>query len=799
MMQSFDTATGTRRTDRRGTPLPEQPKAMQDAARLSENLFGEYARQQQTWSEQVILNMEMAENVVFTSAQKQIIEGRGLAPVAIPLWHQIEEQAVAMLCARTPRFQSLGTESSDDTLAALYADFMTHIWRTSSGDGLLRQMVKDEVTTSRGVLYVYPDFYADGGAGEIYLAALDPIEVFPDPASRKKDWSDCAHILVVRQMTREQLERAYPQHAELIGSLKSADGYSGGSYGYAGTNYGARAKTEGQVIGYGTQGTNLTGEAYEVVERYSKVRVRHVEVTEPARTSRGTRRRMLPNDPHHNVVGPVTFEAYAQEPVYEIRYDGIGGIGQGPVPVEYAIDDSEVAFYEDLHRRHGDIRSGNPVLVPIRMGEPEMIGGVAVPAPVLIATLYRRTKLDFLRAGLIEFRERTEERVQVTCSVGQVTLHQYVLPTGTYPLCPFHTQHRRNPYPTAVATLCRPMIEEYNKKQQAIIANMTGAMGQTWWARVGTLDANGGKDAVAQEIANPSAKILEYTGETPPIQAQHYPLAAQFFENQDRLKAQLFETTGFYPVMQGDQSSRPERETWKGTLHYDEASQRRTRQQQNDLYDTLNLAGRVVADLIPFVYRREKRLRLFDPDKQAEVTREVQRRFYNSYGEVVDLMDDASTRRYDLLVESGSTLPENRTARYMAQLELLSILAPMGGAAAGIILPEILRNAQVPHWEERLAEYYQNADLAAQLQQAQERIKALEGDMQTADRELRNMDRKVEREKVKSTLTRAEEGVKKEAELTRQRLGDQVNEVAQLQSLIDQLAQMSLPATQPDT
>lgn len=763
-----------------GSPA-DQPEVVEDAVDLSEDLFREYASVQASWSDSAVKNVELRHNVPFTEAQAQAIRDRGLAPIAIPLWHQIEEQAVAMLCANSPAFSSEGVEESDTDFAALYADIMAHLWRHSKGDSHMRQLVRNEVTEGRGVLYAWAD-WSTGDDPEIRLTTLDPIEVHPDPNSREKDWSDAAHIIVSRRLSQEQLLRLYPSREAEIRAARSGDVAS--SYSYTGQAYGTRSRDQGQVIGYGDQQGYSSHDHYLLLERYSAVLVDHVEVSEPAPDGYPKARRtlVLPNDPDHNVVGPRTYESYLQEPTFVIEM----ATGE----VRYVTNDKEVAFYADLYAQYADDLSamGEGALVPLREQPMPTPDGMAAEPRVTLARLYRRTKGDFVAAGIIEAKAKTLKRVQITCSVGGVALYQYVLPSGQYPIFPFHTQHDRNPYPTSLATKCRPIIEHYNKKQQGIIAKISAAMGNTWWTQQGTLEASGGKEAAENELLNPAPKILEYVGDQPPVQAQPVPLPAELFANQDRLKRDLYDITGYYPSAQGSQGERPDRETWRGTLHHDEAAHRRVRQAINDLHDVLNDAGRFVADMIPFVYTKERIVTIFEPDQGKMRRRRINRVLYDTYGRAIDIVDDAAAVKQDIYVLSGSTLPTSRHARFMGTLEIYQIMASAAGPqAASVLIPDLLRLSETKDWEEKAEQFLQQMDLSARLQQAQEEIKNLRGDLQTREREVYHAKMGERLAKSEHSAVRAEERVKKAAELYSQRAQDKLSDVDQLVAIIDEL------------
>jgi cytochrome c556 len=121
-------------------------------------------------------------------------------------------------------------------------------------------------------------------------------------------------------------------------------------------------------------------------------------------------------------------------------------------------------------------------------------------------------------------------------------------------------------------------------------------------------------------------------------------------------------------------------------------------------------------------------------------------------------------------VVTGSTLPTNR----YAQLELY-----MDAYRNGLIdKEEVLKKTEIFDVEGVLQRTDTIEQLSRQLQQAQEQIKKMGGDMQTRDRENVNLKQRVEVEKFKAGLDKISNRAQSAGTLYEKRLDDATSEMA---------------------
>ena len=132
---------------------------------------------------------------------------------------------------------------------------------------------------------------------------------------------------------------------------------------------------------------------------------------------------------------------------------------------------------------------------------------------------------------------------------------------------------------------------------------------------------------------------------------------------------------------------------------------------------------------------------------------------YDDYtDEIVGQLNDITVGRYDIKIVSGSTLPSNRQARLndYVQLYKLNIIDDI----------EVLKQTEVADIDGVLERKSLYSKLQNALQSAQQSIKKLSGDLQTAERETMHANQKAELAKWKSQLSSLKSKLKLATDLT---------------------------------
>ena len=172
--------------------------------------------------------------------------------------------------------------------------------------------------------------------------------------------------------------------------------------------------------------------------------------------------------------------------------------------------------------------------------------------------------------------------------------------------------------------------------------------------------------------------------------------------------------------------------------------------------------------IIQQLYKTEKIFRIVNPNNSLSEYVINKKLVDDKTGEI-ELMNDITIGKYDIIVVTGSTMPSNR----YAELEFY-----MDAYQKGIIdRQEVLKKTEVFDMEGVMERTDEIAKLQGQLQQAGEQIKKLKGDLQTRDRESVNLRKKVEVEKFKGELDQVSSKAKAAGTLYEKRLDDNLSTI----------------------
>jgi hypothetical protein len=213
--------------------------------------------------------------------------------------------------------------------------------------------------------------------------------------------------------------------------------------------------------------------------------------------------------------------------------------------------------------------------------------------------------------------------------------------------------------------------------------------------------------------------------------------------------------------MQGNSEAAPH--TYKATVSLDEFGQRKIKSKLQDVETALVRIAKVAIPLMQQLYRAEKVIRIVQPNNsQTEIA--VNKKLYDDKTGEVQVINDISRGAFDVVVVTGSTLPTNR----YAQLEMY-----MDAYEKGIIdKKEVLKKTEVFDMEGII----ERTDEVGQLQNAintlEEKVKELEGDLQTRERENYHLKQKAELEKFKADLDRVSTQGKASGKIFEKRLDD---------------------------
>ena len=342
-----------------------------------------------------------------------------------------------------------------------------------------------------------------------------------------------------------------------------------------------------------------------------------------------------------------------------------------------------------------------------------------------------------LQSGLLEIVEVTQTRIQLTCTLGQTILYERILNTDKYPIVPVPNIWTNTPYPMSDVRKNKDFQRFLNKTMSLITSHAQASSGLKLLIPQGSVDDI---EELERDWANPNATI-EYD---PSFGEPHFP-SPQPLSNSVMQLPQLIEkyidlNMGIFEMMQGNTEVAPK--TSSATMMLEDFGQRRSKSKLRDIEGSLRRLGQVIYNLSKEHYTFRKVFRIVQPNNDMS---EYMVNHYNDKSQAIgEMMNDLSVGQYDINIIGNSTMPSNRWGEWSIYMEAYQ---------AGLIdRTEALMKTDIFDKEGVLQRMDIVQQLQQQLQQAQEAVKNLQGDLQTANRESVSARKRTEVEKFKPEL-----------------------------------------------
>lgn len=706
MATSFDVLEGRRLLEGDTKSVGVSGYQKPDSVLLSEQLIEQYAASRNSWASQARKDDEFRNGVQWTGEEEAELRAREQAPIVVNVIHPAVEQAKAMLTTNKPRFASTGREDSDTRTGRVFADLLTYIWEISDGNTELKRAIDQYYVRGLGTMMAYSDPFADHGKGEIYVKYVDDFDVFVDPNSTDPLLRDAAHIIISRVMSHEQLQRLYPNINLAQATPTTVERHP------TETNFAAEAQ---QI---GPQGaTDSASKRYEVLDRYSRVRVPHFLTYDRSSGDEW-------------LFTKEQFTQYLQSPAF-VRITP----GQEP---QFIVEPNAVQQAADIFAKTGGVFHYEPD----QQGGAQITAGPATPQPGEPDTtviLKQVTVQDAIKAGAVMVSRSLEDRIKRVFSVGGVKGFEGVLPLKDYPIVGLMSSHNANPYPQSDVRKVRGLQQYINKVRSLIIAHASSSTNVKVLIPRGSVN----KTELEREWKKAGAAIIEVDMEIgQPIVVGPVPLPGELYRNEVEARKDIEQILGVYALSQGDASSAPA--TYKGTVAMDEYGQRRIKGRKDDIEAFLNQLARVVVQLIQTTYTERKVIRLLQPNNKPMELVVNQPIYDDATGAIKGRLNNVTVGEYDVMVVSGSMLPSNRWAQYEYYVEMYKL---------GLIdQMEVLKKTELVDIEGVLNRFGEIAKMKQMLEGLQAENEKLRGDLQTAERESMHDRKRVEVEKFKSGL-----------------------------------------------
>ena len=679
----------------------------------NEELLTEYASVRTKWARQATEDNEYRNGMQWTKEQVNELRKRAQEPLGVNVIYPAVEQAKAMLTANSPRFQSTGREGSDVKTGQTMSDLMSWVWEQSAGNTELKQAIDDYYVKGIGAILTYSDPNADYGKGEIFIKAIDPLDLYICPSSTDPFSRDASNIIISRLFSEMTLLEMYPEFKDIIQRANESQ--------IAPTVETINFGLEDQIISKNEiQSYNMNNRderQIEVIERYTKIRIPHYRVFDP-------------NLNNERILSPEDFELYKLKIAYKVSNKTRDRI---------ITDDNEVKQYEDIEKEFGNTfhLMQNPITQ-----EQMMVKGEETAVAVKDSTtiLKRMTFAELIETGNILVTEFEIDRIRQVVSAGGELMFDAILPLEDYPIVTMMNNHNRNPYPQSDVRMVKGLQAYINKIRSLIVAHASSSTNVKLLIPRGSMN----RKQLEEEWGRAGTAVIEFDPELgQPIVAGPVPLPNELYKNEADAKADIERILGIYALMQGDTRQMPQ--TYKGTLAIDEYGQRRIKSKRDDIEGAVNQVAKCVLQYIQATYTVQKVIRLLQPNHKPKKVILNQPIYDEVSGEFLGKLNDVTVGKYDIVVVTGSTLPSNRYARFEYYMELYK---------AGIVdQVEVLKQTDVANVEDVLNRKGQMQQMMKRLQQQDKQIKDLRGDLQTAQRETIHARQRVEVEKFKTRLS----------------------------------------------
>jgi hypothetical protein len=736
--------------------------------------YQSYSAEASDWQQRGQEDREFRFGQQWTGPQERALALRGQFPIVVNRIFPAVEMAKALLTANRPSFQATAREDSDKKVANVISGLLEYMYQQSDGETCMRQIVDDYYVIGMGVGYVFEDPMADNGKGEVLFTDLDPFTVYFDPNARGRFAEDSEHIIISRNYSKAQAKMAFNAYSDLIDQSNS--------------------HFESDV-----PATNLynTGNLF-----FNDFFIHDTEYV------RGY------EDFYRIVVNTYrTFEKFSGKESLIYEWDWAGYLAQPALIVEGQVftDFEKIlevqeqirmqkeAFNQQyaqleqqmqMHAKELALAKDEQVLAMVEQAQGSDIGAERIDIEAQKAELQYQQAMQQLQA---QFQEQVQQitppqqvqqvtyqelidlemidvvrsqtkRVQMDVVIGDQLLFRKLLASDNYPVVPIMNGFTRSPYPTSDVRQVRPLQEFINKTRSLIMAYTANATNQKVIVPAGSVDLDDFE--VKWNKAGMAVLEVDMDDGQVPIIPPLPPLPSGLFSAEQSAMQDIDHHLGLYELMSGNAQSAPP--TYKATIAIDEFGQRRIRSKLMDIEGGLRRIGQVAVQMMQSFYKTEKIARIVQPNNSM-TEYAINKRLYDDKGAEIEVINDITRGSYDIVVVAGSTLPTNR----FAQLEFY-----MDAYDRKIIdQQEVLKKTDVFDSEGVLQRMDIIGQLQQQLEQANEKIKEQSGDIQTKDRELSHLQKRVETEKFKADLHKSETDMKSASKLYQERLKDHLKTV----------------------
>jgi len=380
--------------------------------------------------------------------------------------------------------------------------------------------------------------------------------------------------------------------------------------------------------------------------------------------------------------------------------------------------------------------------------------------------VFLENNAEKFNSNLYTYVEIPQTRIKVTASLGQVLLYETILDTDTYPIVPIPNIWTNTPYPKSDVNKVKDMQRLLNKLFSLALAHAQTAAGLKLMIPQGSVED---LSQIEKDWANPNA-VIEYDptyGE--PHLAQPQPLSGEFYALINQVERYIDLNFGVPELLQGFKSGAAD--SVRGTMLLAQMGEGRGASKLRDIEMSLQQLGKVLYQMSKGHYTFEKSFRIVQPNNDiTEFT--INNRLYDDKSQsLIKIKNDITAGQFDVRIVAGSTMPSNKFAEYQMYMEAYQL---------GLIdKVEALKKTEIYDKEGVLQRTGETQRLQGIIQQLQEQVKQLSGDLQTAQRESVSDRKRVEVEKFKSKLTTSRSNIDSQMKVDAEKMKNRENKQVQ--------------------
>ena len=368
---------------------------------------------------------------------------------------------------------------------------------------------------------------------------------------------------------------------------------------------------------------------------------------------------------------------------------------------------------------------------------------------------------DALAKGLIDFAKVEQTRIRQTCILGQLVLYDLVLDTDMYPVVPVPNIWTNTPYPMSDVRKNKDFQRFLNKVVSLITSHAQASSGLKLLIPQGSVQDI---EELERDWSNPNA-TLEYDasfGE--PHFPSPQPLSSSIMQLPALIEKYIDLNMGIFEMMQGNSEAAPR--TSSATMMMEDFGQRRSKSKLRDIEGALKRIGKVVYNLSKSHYNFEKTFRIAQPNNDLNEYTINKKIYDDKTQELMKIENEVAVGQFDIRIIGNSTMPSNKWGEWEIYMQAYQ---------SGLIdRVEALKKTDIFDKSGVMERTDQIQQLQQALEGAQQEIKKVSGDLQTAHRESIQARKRTEVEKFKAELSKSEVESKSANKLTVDRLKDAV-------------------------